>query len=162
MSPKGAILLHSPGRKPWVNYCYTFIEPRRGGTSPKQVPQYSRCKCRSYGAQNFVVFCFPRVSYRALPSFHPELWRGIVPAALVISLNFDALALDTFTASASKYLNYTKRKQSLRFLFLKPRRSLYKLRLKFVQTTRVVCTDYSWSLQKVLRTYKFKYAHSLK
>ena len=32
-------------------------------------------------------------------------------------------------------------------------RSLYRLRLKFVQTTRVV-------LQKVLRTYKFKYAHS--
>ena len=60
-------------------------------------------------------------------------------------------------ANASKYLNYTKRKQSVRYLFSKPRRSLYRLRLKFVQTTRVVCTDYSWSLQKVLRTYKFKY-----
>ena len=35
------------------------------------------------------------------------------------------------------------KKQSLRFLNLKPRRSLYKLQLKFVQTTRVVCTDYS-------------------
>ena len=31
-----------------------------------------------------------------------------------------------------------------------------------MQTTRVVCTDYGWSLQKVLRTYKFKCAHSLK
>ena len=47
----------------------------------------------------------------------------------------------------------------MRFLNSKPRRSLYKLQLKFVQTTRVVCTDYSWSLQKVLRTYKFKYAY---
>ena len=37
MSPKGAILLHSPGRKPWV-ICYrTFIEPRRGGTSLRRV-----------------------------------------------------------------------------------------------------------------------------
>ena len=26
-----------------------------------------------------------------------------------------------------------------------------------MQTTRVVCTDYSWSLQKVLRTYENKY-----
>ena len=33
MSPNGAILFQSPGRKPWV-ICYrTFIEPRRGGTS---------------------------------------------------------------------------------------------------------------------------------
>ena len=32
MSPKGAILLHSPGRKPWVNHWNIFIEPRRGGT----------------------------------------------------------------------------------------------------------------------------------
>ena len=37
----------------------------------------------------------------------------------------------------------TKRKQHLYYLNSKPRRSLYKLRLKFVQTTRVVCTDYS-------------------
>ena len=33
---------------------------------------------------------------------------------------------------------------------------------KSVQTTAEVCTDYSWSLQKVLRTYKCKYAYSLK
>ena len=31
-SPKGATLLHSPGRKPWVNCFHTFPEPRRGGT----------------------------------------------------------------------------------------------------------------------------------
>ena len=35
MSPKGAILPHSPGREPWVNHCNTFIEPRRGGTSAR-------------------------------------------------------------------------------------------------------------------------------
>ena len=47
---------------------------------------------------------------------------------------------------------------SLRFLNSKPRRSLYKLQLKFVQTTRVVCTDYSCSLQKGKYKYRFKYA----
>ena len=33
MSPVRAILLHSPGRKPWVRHWYTFFEPRRGGTN---------------------------------------------------------------------------------------------------------------------------------
>ena len=28
--PFRAVLLHSPGRKPWVNYWNTFIEPQRG------------------------------------------------------------------------------------------------------------------------------------
>ena len=30
MSPNGAILLHSPGRKPWVNHWNRFIEPLKG------------------------------------------------------------------------------------------------------------------------------------
>ena len=37
---------------------------------------------------------------------------------------------------------------------------ILKTSAKSVQTTAEVCTDYSWSLQKVLRTNKFKYAHS--
>ena len=36
-SPARAILLHSPGRKPWVNRRNTFIEPQRGGTTPRQM-----------------------------------------------------------------------------------------------------------------------------
>ena len=44
MSPVRAILLHSPGRKPWV-ICYRiFIEPRRGGTSE------TKDKCSRYSA----------------------------------------------------------------------------------------------------------------
>ena len=35
-SPARAILLHSPGRKPWVNRRNTFIEPCKGGTTPRQ------------------------------------------------------------------------------------------------------------------------------
>ena len=31
--PFRAILLQSPGREPRVNYCNTFVEPQRGGTS---------------------------------------------------------------------------------------------------------------------------------
>ena len=34
MSPARATLLHSPGRKPWVNCFHTFLELRRSGTSP--------------------------------------------------------------------------------------------------------------------------------
>ena len=34
-----------------------------------------------------------------------------------------------------------------------------KTSAKSVQTTAEVCTDFSCSLQKVLRTYKFKYAY---
>ena len=41
MSPVRAILLHSPGRKPWVNHGNTFIEPQRGGTTPNARSQYS-------------------------------------------------------------------------------------------------------------------------
>ena len=33
MSPARAILLQSPGRKPWVSHSYTSIEPQRGGTT---------------------------------------------------------------------------------------------------------------------------------
>ena len=36
---------------------------------------------------------------------------------------------------------------------------ILKTSAKSVQTTAEVCADYSWSLQKVLRTYEFKYAH---
>ena len=33
--PFRAILLHSPGRKPWVIIVNTFIEPQRGGTTER-------------------------------------------------------------------------------------------------------------------------------
>lgn len=37
MSPKGAILLHSPGRKPWVNYIVTHLLSLVGAALPAQV-----------------------------------------------------------------------------------------------------------------------------
>ena len=72
MSPNGAAL----PRKVVCGRCIVFIRwafARLG-------------KCRSYGAQNFDVFCFPRVSYRALPSFHPGLCRGVALAGLIVGL----------------------------------------------------------------------------
>ena len=47
------------------------------------------------GAHIICCLCLPRVSYRALPSFHPGLFRSVVPTALIIRLNFDAVALQT-------------------------------------------------------------------
>ena len=76
-----------------------------------------------------------------------------MPTALRISLDFDVPALNTFTASASKYLNYTKRKQGLHFLNSKPQRSLYRLQLKFVQTTAEVSRKYYVLTNLSTRTY---------
>ena len=110
----------------------------------------------------------------------PGLWKCIAPLGLFVRLEtraekgmpyytaasknevrkFETLSETLYSSIEITWL--TKQKQRLRFLFSKPRRSLCRLRLKFVQTTRVVCTDFSWSLQKVLRTYKFKYVYSLK
>ena len=91
MSPVRAILPHSPGREPWVYSQSTYLEPRRGGIPSDK---YSRRKCRS---SSELFFCFVCV----YPGFHiglcPHLTLGFagVPClkALVISLNFDALAL---------------------------------------------------------------------
>ena len=54
-SPIGAILLHSPGRKPWVYSQSTYLEPRRGGTPNDK---YSRRKCRSSSELFFVLYVF--------------------------------------------------------------------------------------------------------
>ena len=118
-----------------------------------------KCLPRTYFVE-YVVFISCCGSRRAPTGRYSCIAQGASPG-LIISTHFlsstgaalshrtqryntkQMLALDTFTASTSKYLNYTKRKQGLHFLNSKPRRSLYRLRLKFVQTTRVVCTDYS-------------------
>ena len=111
-SPARAILLHSPGRKPWVRHCNTFIEPQRGGTL------LSKTNARAVSAAPYrssirICLCVPRVSYRALPSFHPGLCRSIVPK-------------DTRRLRI-KITDIGKQKIRLRFLFSKPRRSLYRL-----------------------------------
>ena len=85
MSPKGAILLQSPGRKPWVNHWNTFIEPLQGRHFQyvRQMPALLVSLLRS---SICFYLCFPRVSYRALPSFHPGLCRSAALAGLFVGL----------------------------------------------------------------------------
>ena len=93
MSPARATLLHSPGHKPWGIIVNILIEPLQGRHYSRQrqmlAPKVPLLRSS---------FCFylrvPRVSFRALPSFHPGLCRSVVPTALVISLNFDTVTLD--------------------------------------------------------------------
>ena len=89
------ILLHSPGRKPWVNYWNTFIEPQRGGTFQRMQSHEpnARCECRSYGAQSAFVCVYPGFCSCLWHSRHPGLCRSVVPTALRMHLKFDALAL---------------------------------------------------------------------
>ena len=91
-SPVRAILLHSPGHKPWVRYCNTFIEPQRGGTL------LSKTNARAESAApTELFFCFVCVS----PGLHfglcPHFTLGFAGVsclkALVISLIFDVGAL---------------------------------------------------------------------
>ena len=58
------------------NNQYIFLSPFRGGTPNDK---YSRRKCRSSSELFLFCMCLPRVSYRALPSFHPGLCRSAVP-----------------------------------------------------------------------------------
>ena len=74
-----------------------FIEPPIGAALPRGKP-YSAAP-----AELDITFrsCIPRVSYRALPSFHPGLCRSVVPTALIMRLDFDALALPLQGSSTS-------------------------------------------------------------
>ena len=50
--------------------------------------------------------CIPRVSFRALPSLPPGLCRGIVPTALIMCLNFDAVTFVSVHLSISSIILY--------------------------------------------------------
>ena len=91
MSPERAILLHSPGRKPWVKHWNTFIE--KGAALPRRKTNARVVSAAPTELDITFRSCIPRVSFQALPSFHPGLCRSIVPTALIMHLNFDALAL---------------------------------------------------------------------
>ena len=92
MSPVRAILLHSPGRKPWVRYCNTFIEPQRGGTL------LSKTNARAVSAAPTELFIFvssvsPGFPFGLCPHFTLGYGRVSCLKALVISLIFDVGAL---------------------------------------------------------------------
>ena len=95
MSPARAILLHSPGHKPWVSYWNTFIEPQRGGTiSPK-----SKCfntRVVSVAPTELLIFCvhvYPGFHFGLCPHYTLGYEEVSCLKALTISLNFDVVAL---------------------------------------------------------------------
>ena len=90
MSPVRATPFHSPGRKPWVNHRNIFMEPQRGGT---HYDKYARRKCRSYGAQSAFVCVYPGFHFGLCPHYTLGYEEVSCLKALVISLNFDAVAL---------------------------------------------------------------------
>ena len=95
-SPVRAILLQSPGRKPWVNRFLYPLSSFRSGTPPTATQQWHKpneCSVVPLLRSSYFFTYFPRVSYRTLPSFHPGLCRSVVPMALIIRLNFDAVVL---------------------------------------------------------------------
>ena len=81
-SPNGAILLHSPGRKPWVNRFPHLLSPV-GAAQPQRKANTHAVSAAPKGAHSSFGPCVPKVPYRALPSFHPGLCRSVALAGLV-------------------------------------------------------------------------------
>ena len=92
-SPNGAILFHSPGRKPWVRHWYPFIELRRSGTPPIATqttasPQRYKPNVRAEsaapeGAHITFRFVCTQGFISGLPSFHPGLCRSVALTGLI-------------------------------------------------------------------------------
>ena len=127
-SPVRAILLQSPGRKPWVNRFLHLLSSFRSGTPPTATQQWHKPnECSVVPLLRSSIrfcLCLPRVAYRALPSFHPGLCRSVVPTALVLlRVSYYKIWYD---CSVWKQ-GWAYVKLWLHDLFSKPRRSLYKL-----------------------------------
>ena len=73
MSPVMAILLHSPGRKPWVNCFHSFIEPHRGFSN--------ECKAMNSKATNqmLAVSAAPTELLIFVCSIYPGFHIGLYP-----------------------------------------------------------------------------------
>ena len=147
--PFRAILLHSPGRKPWVCCLIHLLSPKRG----RHLLRKGKCSCCSAAPTElipFVVCVSPGFCSCLWHACHPGLCRSVVPTALAISLIHNAL---TFGEN-SKYLSsliraYTHLNACVRVPFC-------KLQLKSVQTSAVVCTDYTCSLHRLRRGFNFR------
>ena len=84
----------------WVSAAPTELDITFGSCIPRvsyrALPSLHPGLCRSAALAGLIlpfVLCVPRVSYWASPSFRPGLCRSGVPTALIMRLNFDAVAL---------------------------------------------------------------------
>ena len=94
MSPVRAIRFHSPGRKPWVCCFHTFFEPRRGGTT-EQINSDARAESAApKGAHFTFIYRYPGFHIGLCPHFTLGYAGVSCLKALVVSLNFDTLALN--------------------------------------------------------------------
>ena len=80
-----------------------LLSPFRGGTPLSQTNARAESAAPHRSSIRFYLRV-PRVPYRALPSFHPGLCRSVVPTALIMCLDFDALALHKSLKLRKKYL----------------------------------------------------------
>ena len=58
MSPARATLLHSPGRKPWVNHLTHLLSPK-GAAQPQRKVNTRSVSAAPEGALNFVSSVYP-------------------------------------------------------------------------------------------------------
>ena len=93
-SPVRAILLQSPGRKPWVNRSPHLLSPVGAAQLQSKCPNTRAVSAAPAELDITFHSYIPRVSFRALPSLHPGLCRSVVPTALIMRLSFDAVVLD--------------------------------------------------------------------
>ena len=96
-SPARAILLQSPGRKPWVNRFLHPLSSFRSGTPPTTTLQWHKPnECSVVPLLRSSIrfcLCLPRGEWGQSPICNPGLCRSVVPTALIIRLNFDAVVL---------------------------------------------------------------------
>ena len=76
MSPVRAILLHSPGRKPWVNYWNTSIEPQRGGTPLSQTNARAE-SAAPHRSSYYLLFVCTQGSVRAFGTLATLGYAGV-------------------------------------------------------------------------------------
>ena len=76
MSPVRAILLHSSGRKPWVNYWNTSIEPPRGGTPLSQTNARAE-SAAPHRSSYYLLFVCTQGSVRAFGTLATLGYAGV-------------------------------------------------------------------------------------
>ena len=76
MSPVRAILLHSPGLAPWVNYWNTFIEPQRGGTPLSQTNARAESTA-PHRSSYYLLFVYTQGSVRAFGTLATLGYAGV-------------------------------------------------------------------------------------
>ena len=146
MSPERATLLHSPGRKPWVNYWNIFMSPK-GAALPRRKAN-ARIIVPLLRSSYFCVHVYPGFHFGLCP--HCTLGFAGVSClkALVISLNIhNNTASVVLCNGLLMHLPCTNvRMSGCKIVIAWP---ILKTSARSVQTSAEVCADYGWSLYRL-------------